>query len=83
MYYLYLLRSKKDQKLYIGFTSNIEKRLTQHNDGEVLSTKDRRPLELIYIEGYKSLKDARKRERNLKLFSKAYSSLRTRLQDSL
>lgn len=83
MYYVYLLRSKKDEKLYIGYTSELKKRLRQHNDGEVISTKNRRPFELIYIEGYKSSKDARKRERNLKLFSRAYSALKQRLVDSL
>ena len=83
MYYVYLLKSKRDGKLYIGFTGDLKERLKQHNDGEVFSTKGRRPLDLIYFEGYKSLKDARKRERNLKLFSRAYSALKRRLIDSL
>lgn len=83
MYYLYLLKSKKDNQLYIGFTSKLKARLKQHNDGEVISTKHRRPFEVIYIEGYKFWKDARKRERNLKLFSKAYTALRCRLTESL
>lgn len=83
MFYLYLLRSLKDGRLYIGFTSFLDKRLEQHHNGEVPSTKFRRPLELIYLEGYKSIKDARKRERNLKLFSRAYSALRIRLKNSL
>lgn len=83
MYYVYLLKSAKDNKLYIGFTSKLKVRLQQHKDGEVLSTKHRRPLELIYCEGYKSLQDARKRERNLKLFSKAYTALQRRLIASL
>jgi putative endonuclease len=83
MYYLYLLKSLKDKKLYIGFTSKLSRRLREHNAGEVFSTKGRRPLELIYCEVYKSLTDARRRERNLKLFSTAYNGLKARLIDSL
>jgi len=79
VYYIYLLKSKKDNKLYIGYTHDLKARLLQHNKGEVFSTKSRRPFELVYFEGYKSLKDARRRERNLKLFSKAYYALRRRL----
>lgn len=83
MYFVYLLKSKVDKKLYIGFTSKLKERLRQHNDGEVISTKSRKPFELIYLEGYKSISDARRRERNLKLFSKAYYSLKLRLKTSL
>ena len=82
-YYVYVLKSKKDGKLYIGFTTDLEARIQKHNDGEVFSTKGRRPFELIYYEGYKSLVDARRREKNLKLFSKSYYALRRRLIDSL
>jgi len=83
MYYLYLLKSKKDKRLYIGFTNNLKRRLKQHNRGEVISTKGRRPLELVYYEAYSSKKDAMKREKNLKLFSKAYYGLKRRLIDTL
>ena len=83
MYYIYVLKSKKDDKLYIGFTVNIKKRLQQHNDGKVFSTKGRIPFEIIYFEGYKSESDARKRERNLKLFSKAYYALKRRINNCL
>jgi len=83
MYYIYILKSKKDKKLYIGFTTQLNRRIKQHNDGESLSTKSRRPFEIIYYEAYRSEKDARKREKNLKLFSKAYYALKRRLPDSL
>jgi putative endonuclease len=73
MYYIYLLKSKKDNNLYIGFTDNLERRLQEHNSGLALSTKLRRSFELVYIEGYKSEKDARHRERNLKLRSRAFA----------
>jgi putative endonuclease len=83
MYYVYLLKSKKDGKLYIGFTTQLNRRLAQHNNGETRSTKSRGPFDIIYYEGYKSEVDAKRREKNLKLFSKAYYGLRKRLIDSL
>ncbi|MBI3573203.1 MAG: GIY-YIG nuclease family protein [Candidatus Kerfeldbacteria bacterium] len=82
MSYVYLLKSTKDEKFYIGFAPDLKERLKKHQKGEVISTKSRRPLVLVYYEAYKSLKDARKRERNLKLFSKAYYGLRRRITSS-
>ena len=72
MFYVYLLRSLKDGKLYIGFTSDIKKRPDEHNSGKSRSTKSRRPFELIYFEAYKAKKDAQKREAMLKRFGRAY-----------
>lgn len=83
MFYVYVLKSKKDSLLYIGSTDDLRKRFKQHNDGKVLSTKVRRPFELIYYEAYKAEKDARKRESNLKLRSKAFQQLKRRLENSL
>ena len=48
MFYTYVLFSYKDKKLYIGSTSDIKKRLKRHLAGEVISTKNRRPLELLF-----------------------------------
>ncbi len=50
MFYTYVLRSIKDQKLYIGFTPDLKKRLIDHQKGKVDSTKSRSPLKLIYYE---------------------------------
>ncbi|QQR50102.1 GIY-YIG nuclease family protein [Candidatus Nomurabacteria bacterium] len=66
MYFVYVLKSKKDEKLYYGFTENIEKRLHQHNNGEVRSTKYRIPLQLLYYEKVDNLTEARKREKYFK-----------------
>lgn len=79
MYYVYILKSKEDDKLYIGSTSNLSKRLKEHNDGKVKSTGYRRPLELIYYEAYKEEKIARKREHLLKN-GKAHMELKKRLK---
>ena len=62
MYFIYILQSLKDKKLYIGCTKNIEDRFIQHNAGAVKSTKNRRPLDLIYYEAFKYESDARKQE---------------------
>ena len=64
--FVYILYSLKDHRTYTGSTDNIPRRLKQHQDGLVQSTKNRLPLELLYSEESKSLKDARKREKYLK-----------------
>ena len=66
MYYIYILKSLIDKKLYTGFSSNLRKRVREHELGNVDSTKNRRPLELIYYEAYKNKTDALKREKFLK-----------------
>lgn len=67
MYHTYVLQSQKDNGLYIGFTENDpEKRLIEHNKGKVPSSKDKRPLKLIYYESYLNKKDALNREKFLK-----------------
>lgn len=65
-YYVYILLSLKDNKLYIGFTKNINRRILEHNQGKNISTKHRIPLNLIYFEGYLDKDDAIGREMFLK-----------------
>lgn len=66
MFYTYVLLSLKDNKFYTGYTSDIEKRLLYHNNGQVFSTKNRRPLRLIYFEACNNQEDALHREKYLK-----------------
>ena len=66
MYYVYILFSKKDKKLYTGFSPDLKARLYKHINGLVKSTKHRRPLVLIYYEAYSDELDARRREIYLK-----------------
>jgi putative endonuclease len=54
MWYVYILRSARDNKLYIGSTDDINRQLLQHNSGEVDSTKNRTPL---ILEAYLAVKD--------------------------
>jgi len=64
--YIYILMSQKDREFYVGYTKDIQKRLKERNAGKVRSTKERRPLKLIYWEGCINQKDAMKREKYLK-----------------
>ena len=63
---MYVLLSRRDGKLYIGFTNNLKRRLQQHARGEVRSTKNRRPLTLIHYEYFINEADAKAREKFLK-----------------
>ena len=82
MYYVYLLISEKDGNFYTGSTADLKRRLQEHNNGLVNSTKNRLPLKLIYYEACLNETDARNRERYLKSgMGKKY--LRNRLKSFL
>ena len=66
MFYIYILLSQKDNKRYIGFTNNLDRRIEEHNSGRVKSTKNRIPLRLIYSEEFMNKTDAMKREKEIK-----------------
>jgi putative endonuclease len=66
MHYVYVLRSLRDDGFYIGYTSNLRRRLRQHSEGNSLATSYRRPWKLIYYEAYLEQADALGRERYLK-----------------
>jgi putative endonuclease len=65
-WYVYVLHSNKDGKLYIGCTSDVAERMQRHNSGNVPATLYRRPLTLIHTEQYEKKADAFNRERFLK-----------------
>ena len=66
MFFTYVLLSEKDNKFYIGYSNDLTKRLTEHHDGKVSSTVNRRPLKLIYYEACLNEFDAIKREKYFK-----------------
>ena len=68
-FYTYVLFSQKDHRLYIGFTTDLEKRVKAHNQGENKSTRSRRPFQLIYFEGHTRKSDALRREAYFKTTS--------------
>ena len=66
MFYMYILQSEKNGYFYIGSTKEISVRLSQHNSGMTISTRNRRPWKLIYSETFDTLSEARKREQQIK-----------------
>ena len=82
MHYVYVLRSQKDGKFYVGYTQNLRKRLVEHNRGHVQSTQHRTPFELVYYEACRAQTDALGREKYLKTaYGKRY--LKARMKDDL
>ena len=65
-FYVYVLLSEADRNFYVGYTNNLSKRVDQHNQGKVNSTKNRVPLKLVYWEGCLNQQDATSREKYLK-----------------
>jgi putative endonuclease len=82
MFYIYVLKSLKDRNFYIGYSTNLKQRFEYHQKGYVKSTKARRPFELIFYEAYKSVTDAKRREKYLKT-NKGKSTLKIMLRDSI
>jgi putative endonuclease len=81
MYYVYILYSEKDGKLYIGSAPDLRKRLEKHKKGFVSATKNRHPLKLIYYECYLDKHDAKRREEFLK-GGKGHSELKIQLANT-
>jgi len=65
VYFVYILRSK-DDRLYIGQTSDLQLRLRRHNEGKVFSTKGKGPWQLIHSEDFATRSAAMMQERRLK-----------------
>ena len=81
MYYFYVIKNESD-KLYHGYSSNLRKRLFEHNKDINFSTK-KHVWKLIYYEAYFSQEDAKERERQIKQFGQAWAQLRRRIKKSL
>ncbi|MDH5187090.1 MAG: GIY-YIG nuclease family protein [candidate division WOR-3 bacterium] len=72
MYYVYVLKNKRTNRLYIGYTEVLKRRLCEHKE------KDS-SIELVYYEAYIYEKQARTRERKLKLYGSAWRGLKKRI----
>lgn len=66
MHYVYILESLKDEKMYVGYTNDLRRRIDEHNQGKSFATAPRKPFKLIYYEAYIYREDAEKRERFFK-----------------
>lgn len=65
-FFVYILESLKDGRLYIGQTNNIDDRIKRHNSGQVTATLNRRPLKIIHAEKFKTRVESMQREKYLK-----------------
>jgi len=81
-HYVYVLRSLKDGLFYIGYSDDLKTRVKDHNAGKSVSTKNRRPLELIFYEAFPSKADALRREAYFKT-TKGKVTLRQILREYL
>ncbi len=81
-WYVYVLRSQKDDMFYIGSTNDLKRRLQQHQRGESTFTAKRLPVELLYFEGRTLKEDALRREKYFKT-TKGKVTLRHVLRDAL
>lgn len=79
MFYVYVLKSRKDGNYYIGQTNSIDRRLNQHFMGKVLSTKNRRPFEVV---GYKSY-ETRNESMHIEHMLKSHGDQKKKFIDSL
>ena len=82
MFYTYVIQSKKNCEIYIGFTSDLRQRLTEHNQGLNFSTKRYMPWKLIYYEVCLEQSDATRRENYLKT-TQGGRLLKRRIKDYL
>jgi putative endonuclease len=65
-HYVYILKSMKDQKFYIGESTDVQKRLIFHNSGLQRSTRNRIPFIIVHVEAFESKSEALKREKQIK-----------------
>lgn len=79
MNYFYILKSEIDFGYYYGSTTNLKKRVAEHNAGLVRSTKFRAPLALVYYEAYQDIINARLREKQVKLSGSVRAALHKRI----
>ena len=66
MIIVYVIRSYKDGRFYVGMTKNLERRFQEHESGKTKSTKGFRPWKLIFTEIFQNYSEARNREKYLK-----------------
>jgi len=79
MYYVYLLKDPTSKRIYVGYTSNLRRRLKEHREGKTYTTRRFTSIELIYYESYKSAEDAKDREKKIKQYGNSLGILKKRI----
>ncbi len=83
MYYVYVLKGDLSQRIYVGYTQDLRKRIAEHEAGKNYSSSRMKMRELVYYEAYKSKDDAKRREKALKHHGSAINHLKKRMKESL
>jgi len=66
MYFVYIIKSEKDESFYTGITKNLERRLQEHNRSDTKTTRSKKPWRLVYSEKHQNRPEARHREKYFK-----------------
>lgn len=83
MFYVYILKNIENKSLYIGYTSNLKRRVSEHKNFKVYTTsRFKQGIELIYYEAYKNDVDAKEREKSFKKSGSVYNGLVKRISRS-
>lgn len=64
--FVYILKSQKNGRYYIGSTVDTERRFREHQSGCVRATRNSRPFERVFLEAFETIQDARRIEYRLK-----------------
>ncbi len=84
MYCVYVLQSESSKdKIYIGSTDDLKRRLNEHNSGKNYSTRNGKPYKIVYYETFLNKLDALDRERKLKHHGSVIGHLKKRIKRSL
>ncbi len=83
MHYVYLLKDPNSEWIYIGYTSDLRKRIKEHKQGKTATTRKFSSIELVYYEAYKSAEDAKEREKKLKQYGNSLGILKKRISRSI
>ncbi len=82
MHYVYVLKSLRDGRCYVGRSDDLRQRIKQHLAGKDWTTKRMLPVTLVFYEAFQAKADAIRRETYLKT-SKGKSTLKMMLRESL
>ncbi len=83
MYYVYIIQNTDSKKLYVGYTTDLNRRLSEHNNGKKFTTSKNGKWIIIYVEAYKSENNVRTREYRIKHNGNTKKELFKRIKDCL